>query len=112
MRHKIEHCYPDFIDPKKQPEILKKLSAYAKSMGYTDDEIKNIRDRRHILMVHKAHDHDMAHGGNVKGPGTATSDSIPARLSDGEYVLNAKAVQTINKLLGPDFLDKLNRMGK
>ena len=31
----------------------------------------------------------------VEGPGTATSDSIPARLSKGEAVLPAKTVQTL-----------------
>ncbi len=30
-------------------------------------------------------------GGLVRGPGTATSDSIPARLSNGEFVVNASA---------------------
>ena len=32
-------------------------------------------------------------GGEVEGPGTGTSDSVPARLSDGEFVLTAKAVR-------------------
>ena len=32
-------------------------------------------------------------GGAVNGPGTSTSDSIPAMLSDGEFVMNAKAVR-------------------
>lgn len=32
-------------------------------------------------------------GGAVSGPGTETSDSIPALLSDGEFVLTAKAVR-------------------
>lgn len=32
-------------------------------------------------------------GGHVRGPGTATSDSIPARLSNGEFVVNAKATR-------------------
>ncbi|UXT48171.1 phage tail protein [Agrobacterium tumefaciens] len=32
-------------------------------------------------------------GGHVRGPGTSTSDSIPARLSDGEFVVNAKATK-------------------
>ena len=27
------------------------------------------------------------------GPGTPTSDSIPAMLSDGEFVMNARAVR-------------------
>jgi hypothetical protein len=30
--------------------------------------------------------------GNVKGPGTGRSDEIPARLSDGEYVIDAETV--------------------
>ena len=34
-----------------------------------------------------------AAGGEVKGPGTGVSDSVPARLSDGEFVVTAKAVR-------------------
>ena len=34
-----------------------------------------------------------ASGGEVEGPGTGTSDSVPARLSDGEFVVTAKAVR-------------------
>ena len=34
-----------------------------------------------------------AGGGEVDGPGTGVSDSVPARLSDGEFVLTAKAVR-------------------
>ena len=41
--------------------------------------------------------------GAVEGPGTETSDSIPARLSDGEFVFTAKAV----KQLGVDKLRKM-----
>ena len=45
-----------------------------------------------------------ATGGYVSGAGTGTSDSIPAMLSNGEYVLTAKTV----KRLGVDYLDRLN----
>ena len=31
--------------------------------------------------------------GPINGPGTGTSDSIPAMLSDGEFVFTAKAVR-------------------
>jgi hypothetical protein len=31
--------------------------------------------------------------GEISGPGTGTSDSIPAMLSDGEFVMTAKAVK-------------------
>tara|TARA_R110000824_G_scaffold50265_1_gene140561 strand:+ start:282 stop:1634 length:1353 start_codon:yes stop_codon:yes gene_type:complete len=34
----------------------------------------------------------LAAGGAVNGPGTGTSDSIPAMLSDGEFVMTARAV--------------------
>lgn len=40
-----------------------------------------------------------ASGGYVSGPGTGTSDSIPARLSDGEYVVNARATRRHRGLL-------------
>ena len=32
-------------------------------------------------------------GGEIVGPGTGTSDSVPALLSDGEFVMTAKAVR-------------------
>ena len=31
--------------------------------------------------------------GEIAGPGTGTSDDIPAMLSDGEFVMTAKAVR-------------------
>jgi hypothetical protein len=37
----------------------------------------------------------MAGGGKVVGPGTATSDSVPINASDGEFVVNAAAVQKV-----------------
>jgi hypothetical protein len=43
--------------------------------------------------------------GEVEGPGTGTSDSIPALLSDGEFVFTAKAVKNIG-------VDKLRKMMK
>ena len=36
---------------------------------------------------------ERADGGEIVGPGTPTSDSIPAMLSDGEFVMNARAVR-------------------
>lgn len=40
-----------------------------------------------------------ARGGIVTGEGTSTSDSIPTMLSNGEYVINAKAVKKYGSLL-------------
>jgi hypothetical protein len=46
-----------------------------------------------------------AKGGYITGPGTSRSDSIPAMLSNGEYVLNAAAVNAI----GVHRLDQMNK---
>ena len=48
----------------------------------------------------------LAEGGLVRGPGTGTSDSIPVRLSNGEGVMTAKAVQ----MFGPE-LSAMNVAG-
>ena len=48
----------------------------------------------------------MAMGGYISGAGNGTSDSIPAMLSNGEYVINAKSVQAA----GIPMLDKINKM--
>jgi hypothetical protein len=47
-----------------------------------------------------------AEGGMVAGPGTATSDSILARVSAGEYVMRARAVDH----WGPRFMASLNAL--
>ena len=41
----------------------------------------------------------LASGGFVSGPGTGTSDSIPARLSNGESVINANSTRMFAPLL-------------
>jgi TP901 family phage tail tape measure protein len=46
-----------------------------------------------------------AGGGYVSGPGSSTSDSIPANLSDGEFVVQASSV----KKFGRGFLNSINR---
>ena len=38
---------------------------------------------------------EFAGSGPVEGPGSGVSDSIPARLSDGEFVFTAKAVEAL-----------------
>lgn len=48
-----------------------------------------------------------ASGGYIKGRGGPTSDDIPARLSNGEYVLRAAAVSKI----GRPVLDSMNASG-
>jgi LAS superfamily LD-carboxypeptidase LdcB len=53
-----------------------------------------------------------ARGGNVRGPGTSRSDSVPAMLSNGEFVVNAAsirrhraALEAINRGAAPALAD-------
>lgn len=49
--------------------------------------------------------------GKIEGPGTETSDDIPAMLSDGEFVMTAKAVRGLGSLNGASE-DKLEQRRK
>ena len=65
-----------------------------------DADRKEYSEREPVLAAHGGamygHDkmsYDTPITGEVSGPGTGTSDSVPARLSDGEFVLTAKSVR-------------------
>jgi len=47
-------------------------------------------------------------GGRIKGAGGPKTDSIPAFLSNGEFVINARSAER----LGVPFLEKMNKTGK
>ena len=57
------------------------------------------------LILNRMKNASFAAGGFVSGPGTGTSDSIPAMLSDGEFVMRATAVRQY----GPEFMNALNQ---
>lgn len=126
MKKTMKDICPDWDVPASAAARRKELREYAISEGFKPEEISRFnKDGRIVTSMMKARLYDQmaretpgkqpyekSHGGNINGPGTSTSDSIPARLSDGEYVLNAESVKTINQLLGPDFLNKLNKLRK
>jgi TP901 family phage tail tape measure protein len=76
--------------------IASQLSDLRVSRNWTGKALKEAKDKVDSF----------ATGGMVRGPGTGTSDSINARLSNGEYVLRANAV----KYYGTDFMNSLNQM--
>lgn len=53
----------------------------------------------------------VATGGRISGPGTGTSDSIPAWLSNGEAVLKASSLKKLDAKYGPGFFNTLNATG-
>jgi hypothetical protein len=83
------------------------LSSKSKSTSSTDDSSSKPR----ISGAVEGYGDDgqplsRANGGPIDGPGTTTSDSILARLSRGEFVQRAAAVQ----FWGTDFMHAINNM--
>jgi hypothetical protein len=82
----MEDEYLDFIidqslSPEEETSLMSKLEA--------DPELSVMFDK---LMDTAT---EFAGAGPVNGPGSGVSDSIPARLSDGEFVFTAKATEQI-----------------
>ncbi|MGW1158424.1 hypothetical protein ACWD5Q_06525 [Streptomyces sp. NPDC002513] len=90
-------------------------SVKGKTVGigvYTTEYYKKVQSGDNVppLLRRRAHGgivHGYAGGGMpglVRGPGTGTSDSIPALISNGEYVVRASSVAKY----GTGFLDAIN----
>ena len=85
---KMEEDYLDYIisealSADEENELMLKLEQ--------DDELSILFDK--VIDVAQ----EFAGSGPVEGPGSGVSDSIPARLSDGEFVFTAKAVEEIGE---------------
>jgi hypothetical protein len=80
------------------------LSRQAREKARADQVSREAVERGRALQLRSVTPVKKASGGLVTGPGTGKSDSIPARLSNGEFVINADMV----KKLGLPFLNKLN----
>lgn len=84
----------DVTNPLEMAEYNKEVEKF-----YDDDfkyEVeKPVRTMAHggAMYEHDKMGYDTPITGEVSGPGTGTSDSVPARLSDGEFVLTADAVR-------------------
>lgn len=61
-----------------------------------------------LAMIQSITPQGFATGGLVRGPGTGTSDSTPAWLSNEEFVVKARAVKSI----GVENLNRMNQTGE
>jgi hypothetical protein len=97
------------------PSQQGKINKFAKEKGYKAGQQFTLKESNGILKEFivlndgtvkfvKNTSPTYASGGKVTGPGTGTSDSIPAMLSDGEYVIKASSVAKY----GVETLDALN----
>ena len=74
--------------------------AYSEIVGNMTQYASAADKARMAALAVKGH----ATGGYISGPGTGTSDSILARLSNGEYVMTADSV----RMFGTGMLDQMN----
>jgi tape measure domain-containing protein len=87
-----------------------KINAFEEAIGKATEKLKRLYESKVSTGTPlNSGDKDLlptyrATGGSISGPGSSTSDSIPAMLSDGEYVMQASAVRKF----GPDFMARIN----
>ena len=85
----IDYVADEVLSQEEQDYLFKTLDK--------DDKLEKILDK---VMLNAT---EFTGSGEVDGPGTGVSDSIPARLSDGEFVFTKKATDQI----GADKLQKM-----
>ena len=62
--------------------------------GFMQEPTNELRGIENVMMMAQGGTSEFPRKtGEISGPGTGTSDSIPAMLSDGEFVMTAKAVK-------------------
>jgi len=88
---KMKEMYPDESDARLQDLILKQLAkAPSNYEGFEDMQVESSL----IPKVANGGVMDLRQSGGMSlGPGTEKSDDIPAMLSDGEFVMTARAVR-------------------
>ena len=84
-----EEMENDFIDFILDEALSEEEEDMLMSMLEQNDQLSMLFDK--VIDVAQ----EFAGSGPVEGPGSGVSDSIPARLSDGEFVFTAKAVEEI-----------------
>ena len=55
---KLSQILPEFSDPNKGEQLRNEIRNYGKSVGFTDAELSNVIDHRHVLMLRKAQLYD------------------------------------------------------
>ena len=84
-----EEMEEDYVDYIVESALEEKDQDYLESALAKDAKLSELFDQ----VVESASEFSGA--GPIEGPGSEISDSIPARLSDGEFVFTAKAVEEI-----------------
>lgn len=81
---KLSQILPEFSDPNKGEQLRNEIRAYGKSVGFTDAEMSNVIDHRHVLMLRKAQLYDQLQ--KNKPNVTKKVNSAPKMVKSGNKV--------------------------
>ena len=62
---KLAESLPEFSDKAKGEQIKNEIRNYGKKVGFTDDELSQVYDSRHVLVLHKAAQYDKLMAGKA-----------------------------------------------
>ena len=62
---KLAESLPEFSDKTKGEQIRNDIRSYGKKMGFTDNELAQVYDHRHVLVLHKAAQYDKLMAGKA-----------------------------------------------
>jgi hypothetical protein len=65
-RGKLVEALPEWDEPGTQKELANTLQSYAKTQGFTQEELTELIDHRSILVLLKAHKYDQLQNSDVK----------------------------------------------
>ena len=65
-QQKLSELIPEFSDKVKGEQVKKDIRSYGNSMGFTDQEMSQVYDSRHVSMLHKAMKYDKLMKGKGK----------------------------------------------
>ena len=111
LMKKMQEMYPNADEEQLQELVLRQISqAPTNYEGFEDMQVKSdfipLRAQGGVMDLRQS-------GGMSLGPGTEKSDDIPAMLSDGEFVMTARAVRGMGdgsrKLGAKRMYDKMHK---
>ena len=64
-QNKLAESLPEFSDKTKGEHIRNDIRSYGKKVGFTDEELSQVYDSRHVLVLHKAAQYDKLMSGKA-----------------------------------------------
>ena len=62
---KLAESLPEFSDKAKGEQVRNDIRSYGKKVGFTDEELSQVYDSRHVLVLHKAAQYDKLMAGKA-----------------------------------------------